>query len=234
MASLSTATTLPLHFPCRPPTAAAAGATPVICGPRDNRGKLLRGRSLTTEAILAVQALKRAAAAGDDPNVDRILSSDFARLVKSDLLAALRELQRQGQSRLALKAFAAARSEPWYRVDLNLYAEMVSTLSRCGSPHEIDTLVADLMAEEGWLSAETAKGVPRFVRALMAAGRGKVVANVYMEAKRCAFEPDEYLFKFMIRGLKRLGEEAAAAEVERDYQFWLECGCFPAETLPVR
>ncbi|KAG6514974.1 hypothetical protein ZIOFF_025350 [Zingiber officinale] len=44
---------------------------------------------------------------------------------------------------------------------------MVSTLSRCGSPHKIDTLVANLM-EEGWLSAEAAKGVPQLVRALMA------------------------------------------------------------------
>ncbi|KAG6531944.1 hypothetical protein ZIOFF_005780 [Zingiber officinale] len=44
---------------------------------------------------------------------------------------------------------------------------MVSTLSRCGSLHKIDTLVANLM-EEGWLSAETAKGVPQLVRALMA------------------------------------------------------------------
>ncbi|KAG6525821.1 hypothetical protein ZIOFF_015792 [Zingiber officinale] len=45
---------------------------------------------------------------------------------------------------------------------------MASTLSRCGSPHEIDTLVANLMEEEGWFSAETAKGLPQLVRALMA------------------------------------------------------------------
>ncbi|KAG6470239.1 hypothetical protein ZIOFF_071301 [Zingiber officinale] len=67
-----------------------------------------------------------------------------------------------------MKAFTTTRSKQWYHVDLNLYTEMVSTLSRCGSPHEIDTLFANLMEEEGWHSADSAKGVPQLVRALMA------------------------------------------------------------------
>ncbi|WOL14872.1 hypothetical protein Cni_G23653 [Canna indica] len=230
--SLSTAR-LPHLRPSAIPASAVAAAASVTCGPRDNRGKLLRGRNLSTEAILAVQALKRAAAAGDEARVDRVVSADFSRLIKSDLLAALAELQRQDQWRLAFKAFAAARREPWYRTDLALYAQMVSTLARCGAQNEIDALVAELLQEEGWFSQENDKGISRLIRALMAAERGKLVTNVYRELKRKGFEPDDFLFKFLIRGLRRLGEKEAAIEVEKDFEVWDECGSLPMEALPV-
>ncbi|KAL6011094.1 hypothetical protein ACLOJK_001538 [Asimina triloba] len=38
----------------------------ICCGPRDNRSPLQRGRVLSTEAMLAVQTLKRASARGRD------------------------------------------------------------------------------------------------------------------------------------------------------------------------
>ncbi|RWW15675.1 hypothetical protein BHE74_00002440 [Ensete ventricosum] len=217
-----------LHCPSHRP------AAPVTCGPRDNRGKLLRGRTLSTEAILAVQALKRAAAAGDEPRVHRIVSVDLGRLIKADLLAALAELQRQNEWGLALKAFTAARREPWYRTDLAFYAEMVSSLARCGAPDEIDALVAGLLKdEEGWISSENTKDISRLVRALVAAEKAKLVIDVYRNLKSGGFEPDEFLFKFLIRGLRRLGEDAAAEEVERDFEVWYECGSLPVEPLPV-
>ncbi|CAD5166672.1 unnamed protein product [Musa acuminata subsp. malaccensis] len=242
MASLSLSTTRLLFLRRSPPPPQQQQlpcpshglAAPVTCGPRDNRGKLLRGRTLSTEAILAVQALKRAAAAGDEARVHRIISVDLGRLIKADLLAALAELQRQNEWGLSSKAFAAARREPWYRTDLALYAEMVSSLARCGASDEIDALVACLLEdEEGWISSENTKEISRFVRALMAAEKAKLVRDVYGNLKSGGFEPDEFLFKFLIRGLRRLGEDAAAEEVERDFEVWYECGSLPLEPLPV-
>ncbi|URE31193.1 hypothetical protein MUK42_06390 [Musa troglodytarum] len=240
MASLSLSTTRLLFLRRSPPPQqqlpcpSHRPAAPVTCGPRDNRGKLLRGRTLSTEAILAVQALKRAAAAGDEARVHRIVSVDLGRLIKADLLAALAELQRQNEWGPALKAFAAARREPWYRTDLALYAKMVAALARCGAPDEIDALVAGLLKdEEGWISSENTKEISWFVRALMAAEKPKLVRDVYRNLKSGGFEPDAFLFKFLIRGLRRLGEDAAAEEVERDFEVWYECGSLPMEPLPV-
>ncbi|KAG1371582.1 protein THYLAKOID ASSEMBLY 8, chloroplastic [Cocos nucifera] len=208
-------------------------STPISCGPRDNRGPLRRGRTLSTEAILAIQALKRAR--GDEPKVERIVSTTLSRLVKADLLAALAELQRQDQWRLALTVFAAARLEPWYKPDFSLYATMVSTLARCGVAEEVDILVSNLLQDkqmEGGISSEDVRGLVQLSKALVAAGRGKVLRDVYREIKRRDWDPDEYLFKLMIRGLRRLGEGEAADEVEKDYKVWFEDGAI-SEPLPV-
>ncbi|XP_010937828.1 protein THYLAKOID ASSEMBLY 8, chloroplastic [Elaeis guineensis] len=208
-------------------------ATPISCGPRDNRGPLRRGRTLSTEAILAIQALKRTR--GDEPKVEHIVSTTLSRLIKADLLAALAELQRQDQWRLALTVFAAARREPWYKPDFSLYAAMVSTLARCGVAEEIDILVSNLFKEkemEGGISSEDMRGLVQLSKALVAAGRGKVLREVYREIKRGGWDPDEYLFKLMIRGLRRLGEGEAADEVEKDYKIWFEGGAI-SEPLPV-
>ncbi|CAA6656878.1 unnamed protein product [Spirodela intermedia] len=164
----------PAHLSCRTPSLGLApspahrhvpplsGTSPeaslsllVVCGPRTNRGPLVRGRTLSTEAILAVQALKRAAAAGDDAasKVDQVVSKTLVRLIKSDLLAALAELQRQDQWPLALKVFVAMRREIWYSVDYASYAQMIATLARNGMTAEIDDLVT--------FTGNEAAGIPR-------------------------------------------------------------------------
>ncbi|XP_008780605.3 protein THYLAKOID ASSEMBLY 8, chloroplastic-like [Phoenix dactylifera] len=208
-------------------------ATLIFCGPRDNRGPLRRGRTLSSEAILAIQALKRAR--GDEHKVEHIVSTTLSRLIKADLLAALAELQRQDQWRLALTVFAAAGREPWYKPDFSLYAAMVSTLARCGVAEEIDVLVSNLLKEkemEGGISLEDIRGLTQLSKALVAAGRGKVLRDIYREIKRGGCDPDEYLFKLMIRGLRRLGEGEAADEVEKDYERWFEGGAL-TQPLPV-
>ncbi|CAD5180135.1 unnamed protein product [Musa acuminata subsp. malaccensis] len=58
--------------------------------------------------------------------------------MKVDLLAVLAELQRRNQWRLTVKAFGTDRREPWYRHDLALHAEMITTLARCRFWDEID------------------------------------------------------------------------------------------------
>eukprot|EP00262_Sarcandra_glabra_P006392 TRINITY_DN18659_c0_g1_i1.p1 TRINITY_DN18659_c0_g1~~TRINITY_DN18659_c0_g1_i1.p1 ORF type:complete len:231 (-),score=27.47 TRINITY_DN18659_c0_g1_i1:224-916(-) len=185
----------------------------ITCGPRDNRGPLVRGRVLSTEAMLAVQALKRAR--GDDSKINEIVSKTLIRLIKQDLLASLRELLRQDQCHLALKVFMAVHRELWYKTDYSLYAEMVSAMARNGMMGEIDSLVSDL--EEEGFTGNNNQGLTRLLKALIAAGRAKSVVKIIELMKRGGSEPDEYLYGILSRGLKRLGEAQLAMEVEKDF-----------------
>lgn len=71
-----------------------------------NRKPLQKGRNLSIEAIQAVQALKRVANKNDDSAVEQVFNSKVRRLIKSDMIAVLRELLRQNQCLLALKVSA--------------------------------------------------------------------------------------------------------------------------------
>ncbi|KAJ0978224.1 hypothetical protein J5N97_013698 [Dioscorea zingiberensis] len=214
-----------LRFPKRSLNGAMPTLSPITCGPRDNRGPMIRGRTLSTEAILAIQALKRAS--GDEAKIDAIISGPISRLIKSDLLASLAELQRQDKPQLALKVFLATRRELWYRPDPILYAQMVSALSRNRMGTEIDVLVSDLIKEQEGKNEtfmNDIRGIARLVKALLAAGKGEAVKEIYGLMKRGGCQPDEYLFRLLIRGLRRLGEMDAADEVERDFKVWFDGG----------
>ncbi|XP_058110187.1 protein THYLAKOID ASSEMBLY 8, chloroplastic [Magnolia sinica] len=190
----------------------------ISCGPRDNRGPLVRGRTLSTEAMLAVQTLKRASAR--ESNEDDIICKTFLRLVKPDLLASLRELLRQNHCHLALKVFAAARRELWYQTDYSLYAEMVSALAKNGMTPEIDCLVSDLL-EESFYAGDN-RGLARLFKVLIGANQAKSVVNIYGLMKRGNGEPDVYIFKVVSKGLRRLGETSAADEVDKDLECFLD------------
>lgn len=58
----------------------------------------------------------------------------------------------------------------------------------------------------------------------MAAGSGDGVMEVYGLMKKGGCLPNDYLFKYVIRGLRKLGEEDGAREVERDYEGWVDGG----------
>ncbi|KAF3651794.1 putative cellulose synthase-like protein D4-like [Capsicum annuum] len=76
-----------------------------------NRKPLQKGRNLSIEAIQAVQALKRVASKNDDAvAVEQVFNSKIRRLLKSDMIAVLRELLRQNQCLLALKVSEARHS----------------------------------------------------------------------------------------------------------------------------
>lgn len=72
-----------------------------VCGLRGGTRKpLWRSRVLSTEAIQAVQSLKLAKSS---VKLEEIFRNRITRLLKSDLLDALAELQRQGELDLTLK-----------------------------------------------------------------------------------------------------------------------------------
>ncbi|PIN12244.1 hypothetical protein CDL12_15146 [Handroanthus impetiginosus] len=183
--------------------------TVVRCGPRDNRGPLLKGRILSTEAIQAIQSLKRAHRT-DPTNLPTHLLS---RLIKSDLTAAFKELLRQDQCSLAVKVFSSIRSE--YGADLNMYAELVLALARNGLIEEIDPLIVQ-MEEEGGIRCDESRGLLRLVQALIGAERKESTVRIYEMMKRSEHEMDEYLGRVLSKGLRRFGEGRLADEVDRE------------------
>ncbi|KAF8388953.1 hypothetical protein HHK36_025636 [Tetracentron sinense] len=190
----------------------------IRCGPRDNRGPIVRGRILSTEAIQAVQALKRAQR-GDETKIDELVSKTLARLIKNDLIASLNELLRQDQSQLALKVFSAVRSEIWYKTDCSLYAEMVMMLARNGMLEEIDRLISE-MDGDGFDSGDD-RGLARLIKALIAAKRTESTIRVYGLMKKCGWgskiKADEYVVQVLSRGLRRLGEKSVSDEVDTEF-----------------
>ncbi|KAL6334917.1 hypothetical protein AAG906_023722 [Vitis piasezkii] len=205
MASSALHSNFALFSPIKKPvqTITTTSYTPIRCGPRDNRGPLMKGRVLSIEAIQAIQSLKRANR-GDPTKIDDLLSKTLSRLVKADLLATLNELLRQDQCDLALRVFSAVRSELWYKTELSLYADLVSALARKGMKEEIDRLICDL---EG-----------RLVKAVIAAERRESTVRIYGLMKRSGCGGgDEYVGRVLSRGLRRLGELGVADEVDLEF-----------------
>lgn len=185
-----------------------------------------RGRVLSSESILAIQSLKRNYQSSPPTNYERpkFPTHTFSRLLKPDLVAIILELNRQNQPNLALEVFNFLRTDPSYKTDLSLYASLISAFGELGSDDgavKVDGLVEDLLREksDGFREEERMK-VTRVVKGLIQGKRGEAVKRVYKEMKRCGFVSDEYLYRVLFRGLKRLGEEEAAAEVERDFKEW--------------
>ncbi|CAI9773554.1 unnamed protein product [Fraxinus pennsylvanica] len=185
----------------------------IRCGPRDNRGPLLKGRILSTEAIQAIQALKRAQRTEPTNLPTHILS----RLIKSDLIAAFKELLRQDHCILALKVFSTVRSE--YSADFGNYADLVIALSRNGFRDEIDALILD-MEKEGGIQCDDIKGLSKLIKALIYAERKESTVRIYEMMRRSGWGSsvtvDEYSGKVLSRGLRIFGEEKMADEIDEE------------------
>lgn len=113
----------------KPSTPTRRSYIPVHCGgPRSQRGPLIKGRFLSIEAIQAIQTLKRINRINPQTQTEtQLQAKTLTRLIKSDLVATLKELLRQEQPTLALRVFSAVRSE--YGADLTLYAEMLKVIA---------------------------------------------------------------------------------------------------------
>lgn len=208
--------------------------TTIYCGPRGNRGPLVKGRVLSTEAIQAVQALKRAQRSTTTNIIDETVSKKtLSRLIKSDLVATLRELLRQGHCDLALVVFSTVRSEPWYKTDLSIYADLVLALDKKGEMEDgIDHLIEQLEMEidgGGVIDWDDKKGLSRLVKALIGAERRESTVRIYKVMKKGGWgcrgsgvEVDEYVAKVLSKGLRRFGESVWAEEVELALDWYLK------------
>ncbi|XP_023522652.1 protein THYLAKOID ASSEMBLY 8, chloroplastic-like [Cucurbita pepo subsp. pepo] len=199
-------------------TATVVVSLPVRCGPRDNRGPLVKGRTLSTEAIQAIQSLKRAEKS-DPTKLEQVLSTTLSRLLKADLVATLKELLRQDRCALALEVFAVVRSE--YGADLGMYAEVAAALSRNGAAEEIDRLVCDLEDEDRAIQCDD-KGLIKLIKAVIGGDRRESTVRIYRMMKRSGWgstiKADDYTVRVLSKGLRRLGEMEMADEVNMQFQ----------------
>ncbi|EOY26848.1 Emb:CAB51178.1, putative [Theobroma cacao] len=189
--------------------------TPIRCGPRDNRGPLVKGRILSTEAIQAIQSLKRAYR-NSSPTTTNTQLPSLSRLIKSDLLATLLELLRQDQCILALHVLSTVRSE-YPPLHLTLYADVVTALARNQLGGEIDGLIGEMEAIE----CDDEKALVRLIKGVVGAGRrestvricGLMKENGVGSRKRVG----QYVVKVLSKGLRRFGEVGLALEVESEF-----------------
>ncbi|KAL5576476.1 hypothetical protein UlMin_018175 [Ulmus minor] len=188
---------------------------PIRCGPRDNRGPLVKGRVLSIEAIQAIQTLKRAQRS-DPTNLSAAASRTLSRLLKADLIATLKELLRQDQCALALQVFAAVRSE--YQPELSIYADLVTALSRNGMTEDIDRLIFDLEKQVVGIQCDD-KAMKRFVRAVIGSGSRESTVRIYGLLKSSGwrsggFLVDDFLVKALSKGLRKHGEVGLADDID--------------------
>ncbi|KAG5000768.1 hypothetical protein AAZX31_08G200700 [Glycine max] len=199
------------------------GYVRVRCGgPRSHRTPLVKGRILSIEAIQAIQTLKRLHRT-NPPELTSLVSNTLTRLIKSDLLATLRELLRQQHCTIALRVFSTLRSE--YGADLSLYAEMAQTLAANDMTDHLDRLILDLASENEIKCGDDHKGLASLIKAVVAARSRESTVRIYGLMNKSGYgsvtEPDEYVVEVLVSGLKSFGEEALAKELQHEYKIAL-------------
>ncbi|CAN6830788.1 unnamed protein product [Brassica oleracea] len=208
----------------QPPSLSCSATVPrrcfssIRCGPRDNRGPLLKGRILSSEAIQSIQSLKRANRTGSLS----LSLPPLRRLLKADLLAVVRELLRQDHCTLAVHVLSTLRSE-YPPLDLTLCADVVNALARNGEREEIDSLIGEMEGIEG--GYENDKALAKLIRAVMGAERRESAVRIYAMMREGgwgseSWEADEYVAEVLSKGLRRLGEEELAAQVASTQRVW--------------
>ncbi|KAJ0008366.1 hypothetical protein Pint_29721 [Pistacia integerrima] len=108
-----------------------------------------------------------------------ITQSSTVHHIPADLLAALRELLRQGECAVALHVFSAVRAEYPDR-DLGLLADMISALGKKGMRDEIDRLIGELEEIDGG----DEKGLVRVIKGVIGAGLKESTVRIYGVMKR--------------------------------------------------
>ncbi|KAF2301191.1 hypothetical protein GH714_020739 [Hevea brasiliensis] len=146
---------------------------------------------------------------------------DLSRLIKSDLLSILRELLRQDLCPLAIHVLSTLRSEYSGQIDLGLYADVISGLSRNKLCEHIDKLIEDLEKDEGGIQWETDKGLLRVIRGVVDAGRRESAVKICEILRRSGcgetWPADEYVVGVLSKGLRRMGETELASEVDEKF-----------------
>lgn len=113
------------------------------------------------------------------------------------------------------------RSEYAGQIDLGLYADVISGLSRNKLYEHIDRLIEDLEKDEGVIQWETDKGLLRVIRSVVDAGRRESAVKICEILRRSGcgerWPADEYAVGVLCKGLRRMGETELASEVDKEF-----------------
>ncbi|KAK7389564.1 hypothetical protein VNO78_24714 [Psophocarpus tetragonolobus] len=192
-------------------------------GPRSQRGPLVKGRILSIEAIQAIQTLKRVQRS-KHRNMSSLVSKTLSRLIKSDLLATLRELLRQRQCSIALRVFSTLRSE--YGADLSLYAEMAQALTATDGDmsEQLEGLILELQ-HGNQIQWDDHKGLASLIKALVAARSKQSTLMIYAfmndNGYGSVIHPDHYVVHVLVNALNCFGEHHLADQLHHQYKITL-------------
>ncbi|KAI5014666.1 hypothetical protein ZWY2020_056056 [Hordeum vulgare] len=183
-----------------------------------NRKPTQRGRYLSTEAIQAVQSLKRATLSGAPAAGAVATDPKLRRLLKADMVAVFRELAAQGEAHLALKVFEEIRKEHWYKPRLFWYVDLITVLASKGLRSEVGKACSYLKREQ--LEPDT-DGFNLLLKTLLDAEFTQLTMDCFRLMKLWDSEPDRTTYITLVKGLESLGEMDLSAkmrlEAESDY-----------------
>ncbi|PON75743.1 Pentatricopeptide repeat [Parasponia andersonii] len=155
-----------------------------------------RKKEMSKEGLMVAKELKRL---GSDPfRLDRFIRSHVSRLLKSDLVSVLVELQRQDLVFLSMKLYDVVRKEIWYRPDMFFYRDMLMMLARNKKVDEAKLVWQDLKSEEVLFDQHTFGDI---VRAFLDNGLTSEAMEIYDEMRRSPDPPISLPFRVILKGL---------------------------------
>ncbi|KAJ4810950.1 Pentatricopeptide repeat-containing protein [Rhynchospora pubera] len=169
-----------------------------------NRKPTQRGRYLSSEAILAVQSLKRSFISSSNSNTNSNYKEKVQRLIKRDMVAVMRELLSQGEPLLALLVFEEIRNEHWYRPQLSMYLDIISVLARSNLTKELQH-TCSLLKREYHLQADT-ETFNLLLQVLLEFDHLHLALDSFRLMRLWDCEPDQDTYTILIPKLQSLGE----------------------------
>lgn len=147
------------------------------------------------EGLFVVHEIKRL---GSGPRLDRFMKSHVSRLLRTDLLAVLAELQRQDHVFLSMKIYKTVRKEIWYHPDMYFYRDMLFMLARNKKTEEAKQVWANLRSEKVLFDQRTYGDI---VRALSDGGLPDLAMEFYDEMRSSPDPPLSLPFRVILKGL---------------------------------
>ncbi|XP_020574443.1 pentatricopeptide repeat-containing protein At1g62350 [Phalaenopsis equestris] len=154
-----------------------------------------RKKEMGKEGLFVIHQLKRL---GSGPRLDQFMRTHVSRLLRTDLLAVLAELQRQDNIPLSMKIYEAVRKEIWYHPDMFFYREMLIVLARNKREIETRQVWSDLQSEAVRFDQHTYGDI---VRAFVDGGLPELAMEFYEEMRSSPDPPLPLPFRVILKGL---------------------------------
>ncbi|KAG5238548.1 pentatricopeptide repeat-containing protein [Salix suchowensis] len=155
-----------------------------------------RKKEMAKEGLIAAKELKRLQS--NPVRLDRFIKSNVSRLLRSDLVAVLAELQRQDQVFLCMKLYNVVRKEIWYRPDMFFFRDMLMMLARNKKVDEAKQVWQDLKREEVLFDQHTFGDI---MRAFLDNGLPSEAMGIYEEMRQSPDPPLSLPFRVILKGL---------------------------------
>ncbi|XP_022755833.1 pentatricopeptide repeat-containing protein At3g46870-like [Durio zibethinus] len=176
------------------------------------RGPLWKGKKLIgKEALFVISGLKRFK--DDEDKVQKFIKTHVLRLLKMDLIAVLSELERQGETSLAVKVFEAIQKQDWYKPDVYLYKDLIIALARCRKMDEAMKLWESMRKEDLFPDSQT---YTEIIRGFLRDGSPADAMNIYEDMIKSPDPPEELPFRILLKGL--LPHPLLRNKVKKDFE----------------